>query len=1190
MELILEPKLAQPSFPSFMNSNQHTSLSSFSRNNQIRSFQLLLLFLLTLQSAHADQVGWWKLNETTGSVAIDSSGTGNNGAVTTASSASGSPSWVNDTTRGKVLALDKHGDVRIDTSYPSLTNAMSIAFWVKGNSSLSKSTAFTAMDGSAIRFRAQIPRRNREVRLTTTAGSHSYNTATTDNLKHEWRHWVFLVDGTTKKYSIYLNGVLESSGKFEGATFTFSDIDTIRIGSNQGSGQFYDGRMSDFRLYDHALTYAEVQNIFEPKNAAPVAVNDSYIAEKNTLRSIMAPGVLGNDSDQNGDTITSKLVTDAQNGTLNLAADGSFTYLPNVDFIGTDQFTYKVNDSTEDSTTATVIITVTEPGMNGITIEELQKISNDLGVTLTIDEQLSLSAIVKPSASTQWRTEAEARINQHRKADFNAIIVDSNGVPVVGAKVDIKLRKKQFRFGGIMNLKKFAGETAMDVTTDKYKSLFLKYYDHAGLDNGLKPKLRAGNEDLLPAYFTWLAENKMETRGHLLMWPGGTHMSTNIDLLVTSIENEADLVVIETLKTQLRTAINAEITGWAASWDVTEWDVVNELLSNHRVQDILGQSEIVSWFNLARNNAVQSDAKLLINEFQIISAKSTGNSYTARSADYKAEIDFLVNNNAELDKIGFQSRYKFDHPDPAVLYSRMQDFAAYNLPMVGTEFEIIDLAPFSPSENERAEMTEEIMTIYYSHPQMEGLFSWDFLTSDSVGALVNGDGTPKLNGLVWYYLNRIRYNTETTTTTDASGAITFNGYKGEYDLEVTINGQSYLTQADLTADGLVEIAIVSTSIGTILHTSNTIEDAHCRESIPDSNFGSDTRLQLRSDPLSSFTRHVFLKFDISGLQGAATNTRLRLYSDDLTSVVEAYAVHDNTWKQKSITWNNKPTLGNLIGSATGRPSTSLDIDLGNYVTSDGLITIALKSTENTMFKLFSSESISPPQLLITSDTSLAPTGQSDSYSLKQNGIIQQPVAGVLTNDTNLGSGNMTATLIQDVSFGSLNLLTDGSFTYTPDAGFWGWDSFTYQATNSAGSSTTQTVSLGVARNFIDTDNDGLEDSWEITHVGDLTTMARTTDTDGDGHLDIDEYLSKTDPNNPADKFHVIGLTSVAAGQLTLKWSSKTGLRYRVQRSANLTIDSWVTELDQIQAKGNTTSINLNSTRDRNFYRVQVIDP
>ena len=185
---------------------------------------------------------------------------------------------------------------------------------------------------------------------------------------------------------------------------------------------------------------------------------------------------------------------------------------------------------------------------------------------------------------------------------------------------------------------------------------------------------------------------------------------------------------------------------------------------------------------------------------------------------------------------------------------------------------------------------------------------------------------------------------------------------------------------------------------------------------------------------------------------------------------------------------------------------------------------------------------------------------------------------------------MTATLIQDVSFGSLNLLTDGSFTYTPDAGFWGWDSFTYQATNSAGSSTTQTVSLGVARNFIDTDNDGLEDSWEITHVGDLTTMARTTDTDGDGHLDIDEHLSKTDPNNPADKFHVIGLTSVAAGQLTLKWSSKAGLRYRVQRSANLTIDSWVTELDQIQAKGNTTSINLNSTRDRNFYRVQVIDP
>ena len=45
-------------------------------------------------------------------------------------------------------------------------------------------------------------------------------------------------------------------------------------------------------------------------------------------------------------------------GTLTLNADGSFTYTPALNFNGTDSFTYKANDGTVDSNTATVTITV----------------------------------------------------------------------------------------------------------------------------------------------------------------------------------------------------------------------------------------------------------------------------------------------------------------------------------------------------------------------------------------------------------------------------------------------------------------------------------------------------------------------------------------------------------------------------------------------------------------------------------------------------------------------------------------------------------------------------------------------------------------------------------------------------------------------------------------------------------------
>lgn len=53
------------------------------------------------------------------------------------------------------------------------------------------------------------------------------------------------------------------------------------------------------------------------------------------------------------------LLTSPANGTLALNGNGSFTYEPNVSFVGTDSFTYKANDGFFDSNTVTVTITVT---------------------------------------------------------------------------------------------------------------------------------------------------------------------------------------------------------------------------------------------------------------------------------------------------------------------------------------------------------------------------------------------------------------------------------------------------------------------------------------------------------------------------------------------------------------------------------------------------------------------------------------------------------------------------------------------------------------------------------------------------------------------------------------------------------------------------------------------------------------
>ncbi|MEO6812040.1 MAG: Ig-like domain-containing protein, partial [Isosphaeraceae bacterium] len=79
-------------------------------------------------------------------------------------------------------------------------------------------------------------------------------------------------------------------------------------------------------------------------NAPPVSLDDSFSTAKNLPLTIGGPGVLANDSDPNGDSMTSVLVTNPTNGSLTLYPNGSFIYSPNLGYQGTDSFTYKAND------------------------------------------------------------------------------------------------------------------------------------------------------------------------------------------------------------------------------------------------------------------------------------------------------------------------------------------------------------------------------------------------------------------------------------------------------------------------------------------------------------------------------------------------------------------------------------------------------------------------------------------------------------------------------------------------------------------------------------------------------------------------------------------------------------------------------------------------------------------------------
>src|SRR5207249_7581302 len=61
-------------------------------------------------------------------------------------------------------------------------------------------------------------------------------------------------------------------------------------------------------------------------NHAPVSANNSYTTSEDTPLTVAAPGVLGNDSDVDGDALIAVLVAGPTHGAVTLNSNGSFIY------------------------------------------------------------------------------------------------------------------------------------------------------------------------------------------------------------------------------------------------------------------------------------------------------------------------------------------------------------------------------------------------------------------------------------------------------------------------------------------------------------------------------------------------------------------------------------------------------------------------------------------------------------------------------------------------------------------------------------------------------------------------------------------------------------------------------------------------------------------------------------------------
>jgi hypothetical protein len=144
-------------------------------------------------------------------------------------------------------------------------------------------------------------------------------------------------------------------------------------------------------------------------NDAPAPMNDVVTVSEDTAAVV---NVLSNDSDTDGDTLSVTAVTQAARGSVVVITEGAdagkVRYTPQVNFFGTDSFTYTVSDGRGGTGTGTVTVNVTNVNDAPTAAQDSVATSEDTAVTIDVrlndtdldGDPLSVSIVGMPGRGT----------------------------------------------------------------------------------------------------------------------------------------------------------------------------------------------------------------------------------------------------------------------------------------------------------------------------------------------------------------------------------------------------------------------------------------------------------------------------------------------------------------------------------------------------------------------------------------------------------------------------------------------------------------------------------------------------------------------------------------------------------------------------------------------------------------------
>jgi len=242
------------------------------------------------------------------------------------------------------------------------------------------------------------------------------------------------------------------------------------------------------------------------------------------------------------------------------------------------------------------------------------------------------------------------------------------------------------------------------------------------------------------------------------------------------------------------------------------WDVANEVMENKAIQtSALYTSQVdalKTWFGWARQYA-PSGTQLFINETGLDGEDGTWeNAFVQLLTDMKTA-------NVDFDGVGIQGHFRRHgtiSPTPAdyrtnitpeLFYQMLQKFDSLDKIMTLTEFDIQRELAETDREWE-ASFTRDIMIAVFSHPKMNGFLMWGFTSGshwDSNAPVFDGDYNLKESGKQYIDLVYNKWWTNESGSSNSGGNYAFSGYYGDYDITVTVGGQTKTVQVPFYKGG-----------------------------------------------------------------------------------------------------------------------------------------------------------------------------------------------------------------------------------------------------------------------------------------------------------------------------------------------------------------------------------------------------